>query len=653
MSAPLPLEGVKRPRPLAAAARRLLLAAAGRLRRRRAQGRGHRHGRLRPLGAAVLRGRRATTAKSALFLSLNRGKRSIRLDLKTERRPRGAAAPGPRRRRAARVLPPGRARPPRRRLRARCARRTPGLVYCAITGYGQDGPLRDRSGHDMNYLGLNGLLGADRRAPTAPPCRPAGQIADLGGGALMAAFGILAALRERDRTGEGQLVDVSMFDGALSWLAMVAARVFADGERAAARRSSSSAARSLCYRPYACTDGWVTLGALEPKFWQAWCRGVGREDLIEQQFERARLGGARRGRADLPASARATSGRPSPPSTTAAWSPCSSSTRRWTPSSCARARWSSSSSSPGAGDRCALLGLPVKLSRTPGRGPRAGGPALGEHTDEVLRGGRLRRRGDRRAGGVGRGRRPRRRDAAVRRSRAPSWRDRRRPAEDERAGRARRASPRARSSTTCARGCSATARVVRTSRNMAYYPPEFVERIRLIKQLQEERFMPLQVIKGMLDEDPERARRSSSWRTGSSSARWRARARACAAEVRRRYDMPAGRARPPGRARRADARRARLRRRRRGDHRGDRALPRRRLRRGDRLHRLRHAALPRGARSRSSRRRSARCSTASPARSSPTARPRSSPPAPSRCASCIGAMHSKLLLAELRRQRER
>ena len=80
-----------------------------------------------------------------------------------------------------------------------------------------------------------------------------------------------------------------MADGALSWLAMVAARYFADGSVAAARRARARRARSICYRPYACADGWVTLGALEPKFWQAWCRGVGREDLIEQPVRRARL----------------------------------------------------------------------------------------------------------------------------------------------------------------------------------------------------------------------------------------------------------------------------------------------------------------------------------------------------------------------------
>ena len=122
----------------------------------------------------------------------------------------------------------------------------PGIVYCAISGYGQTGPKREAAGHDMNYLGLIGLLGLTGERG-GEPVQAAGQIADLGGGALMAAFGILSALHERDGTparegrpvregsGEGQIVDVSMADGALSWLAMVAGAYFADGNRAATR----------------------------------------------------------------------------------------------------------------------------------------------------------------------------------------------------------------------------------------------------------------------------------------------------------------------------------------------------------------------------------------------------------------------------------
>ena len=222
------------------------------------------------------------TAKSALFLSLNRGKRSIRLDLKQDAGREVLLRLG----RDYDVLLESFRPGVMERLGVgyeTLREENPRLVYCAISGYGQDGPYTGRSGHDMNYLGLNGVLGLTGE-PDGPPVQPAGQIADLGGGALMAAFGIMAALRERERSGEGQLVDVSMFDGSLSWLAMVAAQYLADG--AVPRRGGLPLAGGLiCYRPYACKDGWVTLGALEPKFWQAWCRGVGREDLVEKQFE--------------------------------------------------------------------------------------------------------------------------------------------------------------------------------------------------------------------------------------------------------------------------------------------------------------------------------------------------------------------------------
>src|SRR5205814_4724451 len=222
------------------------------------------------------------SAKSAYYLALNRGKRSIRLNLKEERGREVLLKLAREYDVLLESFRPGvldRLGVGYERLREV----NPRLVYCAITGYGQDGPYRDRSGHDMNYLGLIGLLGltGDRGGP---PVQAAGQIADIGGGAMMAAFGILAALRERDRSGQGQFVDVSMADGSLSWLALVAGRYFADGV-VPERGDLELAGRLICYRPYACSDGWVTLGALEPKFWQNWCRGAGREDLIEKQFE--------------------------------------------------------------------------------------------------------------------------------------------------------------------------------------------------------------------------------------------------------------------------------------------------------------------------------------------------------------------------------
>ncbi len=168
------------------------------------------------------------------------------------------------------------------------AKANPALVYCPITGYGLDGPNRDRAGHDQNYLGLNGILGLTGDAD-GPPIQAAGQIADLGGGGLMAAVGILAALNEARRSGQGQVVDVSMTDGSLAWLAMVAGQYLCDGV-VPKRGDLPLAGRIICYRPYEAKDGWVSCGALEQKFWAAWCNGVGREDLIEHQFDAPGLG---------------------------------------------------------------------------------------------------------------------------------------------------------------------------------------------------------------------------------------------------------------------------------------------------------------------------------------------------------------------------
>jgi len=326
------------------------------------------------------------SAKSALFLSLNRNKRSIRLDLKNER---GREAllrlvaeydvvlesfrPG--------VL---------ERLGAgydRMKEVNPGIVYCAISGYGQDGPKRDASGHDMNYLGLIGLLGLTGERGGAP-VQAAGQIADLGGGALMAAFGILAALRERDGSadrpgsGEGQMVDVSMADGALSWLAMVAATYFADGS--VPRRGDLPLAGALvCYRPYECADGWVSLGALEPKFWQAWCRGVEREDLIEKQFERPGSDAHEevaeifkgRTRDQWEAFAREHD---------CCLEPVLELDEALDSELVRARRMVVELDQPGAEAPVRQLGIPVKLDRTPGEHDRLPGPALGEHTEQVL-----------------------------------------------------------------------------------------------------------------------------------------------------------------------------------------------------------------------------------------------------------------------------
>ncbi|HEV7162472.1 MAG TPA: CaiB/BaiF CoA-transferase family protein [Solirubrobacteraceae bacterium] len=326
------------------------------------------------------------SARSALFLSLNRNKRSIRIDLKSK----GGCEALLRLVRDYDVVLESFRPGVLDRLGVgyeRMREANPGIVYCAISGYGQDGPKRDASGHDMNYLGLVGLLGLTGELG-GEPVQAAGQIADLGGGAMMAAFGILAALRERDGSvnspgsGEGQMVDVSMADGALSWLAMVAGAYFADGT--VPRRGELPLAGSLvCYRPYECADGWVSLGALEPKFWQAWCRGVGRDELIAAQFERpgsdahAKVQEIFRSR------------------TRAEWEHFASQhdcclepvleLDEALDSELVRAReMVVEIDQPGAEQTVRQLGIPVKLTRTPGEHARLPGPALGEHTEAVL-----------------------------------------------------------------------------------------------------------------------------------------------------------------------------------------------------------------------------------------------------------------------------
>jgi alpha-methylacyl-CoA racemase len=320
------------------------------------------------------------SARSALFLALNRNKRSIRLDLKSDGGREVLLALARDHDVLLESFRPGvlhRLGVGYERLR----QENPGLVYCAITGYGQDGPKRDRSGHDMNYLGLVGMLGLTGERE-GPPVQAAGQIADLGGGALMAAFGIMAALHERERSGEGQLVDVSMADGALSWLALVAGRYFAD--RTVPRRGELELAGGLiCYRPYECADGWVTLGALEPKFWRAWCEGVGRKDLVAAQLE---LPGSEVHR-EVEGIFRS--------HTRAEWLEFAAEhdcclepileLDEALESELVRARQMVVEIEQG-GRAVQQLGIPVKLSRTPGDHARMPAPALGEHTREVLSG---------------------------------------------------------------------------------------------------------------------------------------------------------------------------------------------------------------------------------------------------------------------------
>lgn len=159
----------------------------------------------------------------------------------------------------------------------------PRLIYVALTGYGQSSPLRNAAGHDINYLAVSGvldLIGPGSGAPVVPNV----QIADIAGGAMQAAMGILLALVARERTGEGQFVDVSMTRGAANLTALPLAQFRATGQEPR-RGAGILSGEYACYAVYRCRDErYVAVGALEPKFWESLCRALGLAELIPVQY---------------------------------------------------------------------------------------------------------------------------------------------------------------------------------------------------------------------------------------------------------------------------------------------------------------------------------------------------------------------------------
>jgi len=163
----------------------------------------------------------------------------------------------------------------------RLAQINPRLVYCSLTGYGPDGAYRERAGHDLNYIGLTGLL--DLTGPRdGPPVIPGVPIADLAG-AQWAVIGILLALLVRERTGQGQRVDGALLGGALACMPLTLAQYW--GGQPVGRGTTDLTGGVVCYNIYETQDGkYVTLAALELRFWMAFCQAVGQEDLLGQQY---------------------------------------------------------------------------------------------------------------------------------------------------------------------------------------------------------------------------------------------------------------------------------------------------------------------------------------------------------------------------------
>ena len=167
----------------------------------------------------------------------------------------------------------------------RLAGLNPRLIYCSLTGYGQDGPYRDVVGHDINYISHAAALSMVGQKD-GPPAIPSNWMADMAGGGMQAALAIMFALYAREKTGRGQYVDVAMLDGVVSLLEMNVADYFQHGDKNL-RGEAMNNGGSPWYNTYQCADGkWLSIGPFEPWFWANLCRALGREDLMPHQWNR-------------------------------------------------------------------------------------------------------------------------------------------------------------------------------------------------------------------------------------------------------------------------------------------------------------------------------------------------------------------------------
>jgi crotonobetainyl-CoA:carnitine CoA-transferase CaiB-like acyl-CoA transferase len=163
--------------------------------------------------------------------------------------------------------------------------RNPRLIYCAITGYGQDGPYRHHVGHDINYIAMAGALGL-MGPQDGPPAIPHNLLADFAGGGMHGAIGVLAALMARERTGCGQFVDIAMADGVLNLQAALLANYFGTGSVPRRGETLLDGAAPF-YNVYQTKDNkWLSIGAIEPWFYANLCKALGCEDLIPHEFAR-------------------------------------------------------------------------------------------------------------------------------------------------------------------------------------------------------------------------------------------------------------------------------------------------------------------------------------------------------------------------------
>lgn len=164
-------------------------------------------------------------------------------------------------------------------------RRNPRIIYCSLSGYGQNGPYAGLVGHDINYISLGGALGMIGW-PGQPPTIPLNVIADFAGGGLYAAFAILAAIIARERTGRGQYIDMAMSDGVTSLLAMMVSQYFSSDRIIRPGEDLLNGAAPFYNVYQTADDRWLSIGCLEPWFWQELCQALGCPQFIPHQNDR-------------------------------------------------------------------------------------------------------------------------------------------------------------------------------------------------------------------------------------------------------------------------------------------------------------------------------------------------------------------------------
>lgn len=258
----------------------------------------------------------------------------------------------------------------------------PGIIYCSITGYGQTGPYRDRVGHDANYLSFSGVLDLIGE-PDKAPAIPGVQIADIAGGGMNAAIGILLALYAREKTGAGQYIDISMTDGMVSLMPVPLFYQEISGQ-ITRRGDFFLSHRYACYNTYETADRrYISIGAVENRFWKRLCEIIGVPEYAALQYNEER-------RAELIDFMRTAFKK----KTIDEWSVILSSED---------VCWGKVQTLPEVlgdplfaeremvveikrkdGKKSKTLGIPVKLSGTPGS-VRTPPPGFGENTEEILR----------------------------------------------------------------------------------------------------------------------------------------------------------------------------------------------------------------------------------------------------------------------------